>query len=168
MSVESQIFNECHTYSAEINLNKISELLDNPLLDLNYQNPQYYNHGFLHRSSEHGFIDAVKLLLKKNPDVNRKTVYGDTPLHWACFKNHCDIAALLLSHGADHKLKNNSGWTHLPAACFYGHIELVKILLKNGADCTIEDNQHKDPIALCRDFRLKNQILELFELISLR
>jgi ankyrin repeat protein len=88
----------------------------------------------LNYSSEHGPINAVRLLLEHGADVNSGNVYGRTPLHLACKKGNYDIAQLLIDHHAivDSADRQN-GTTPLMLACAKGHIAVAKLLLEHDA-----------------------------------
>mmetsp|Transcript_30057 Transcript_30057/g.36677 ORF Transcript_30057/g.36677 Transcript_30057/m.36677 type:complete len:604 (+) Transcript_30057:159-1970(+) len=61
--------------------------------------------------------------------------HGNTPLHWAAFKNHPECISRLLSAGADHNSRtHHSGWTPLHDAAYSNASEAIELLLNNGAD----------------------------------
>lgn len=88
-------------------LDKTKELLEN--------NPKIatardvYSRTPLHKAVKTGQIDAVKLLLEKDSDVNARDVFGWTPLHKAVMKGHQEITELLLLKGADPNIKDSFG-----------------------------------------------------------
>ena len=97
----------------------------------------------------HGHKDVVKLLLNhkrcENIDVNAKTVYGETSLHWACSRNgDKDIVKLLLEHPRSENIninaRNNFGWTPFMVACGHGHKDVVKLLLDHPRSVNIDIN----------------------------
>ena len=57
----------------------------------------------IHIASKYNQLSVVKLLLARGsrPDLPSK-VYGNTPLHYACFYGHLDIAVLLLTQPGIH------------------------------------------------------------------
>ena len=70
---------------------------------------------FLHRAIWIANIDIVQLLIEHGANVNAKSSYQNTPLHWAVhippnlFRPA--IVQLLVSNGADILAKNNKGLT---------------------------------------------------------
>lgn len=70
----------------------------------------------LHRASEAGILDAVKLLLEHGANVNATDNYGNTPLHFACGCGWTNIVALLLDHNPDLNLIDDYGNTALDCA----------------------------------------------------
>src|SRR5437870_2711119 len=48
-----------------------------------------------------GDVEAVKALLAKGVDVNAKTEYGATALHFAADKGHVEVVKVLLANKAD-------------------------------------------------------------------
>ena len=60
----------------------------------------------LHFASEHGHLDAVKMLIKARADVNRpRADNGATPLHWAVMHGHSRVVCQLLEARADQDKK---------------------------------------------------------------
>ena len=51
-------------------------------------------------AADKGNIEAVKQHLAAGADVNAKTMWGRTPLHWATAEGHKEIAELLIAEGA--------------------------------------------------------------------
>jgi ankyrin repeat protein len=93
-------------------------------------------------------IDASKVqdLIKRGADVEAKSNYGQTPLHWASERNYIERAKLLLERGADLEAKDNDGWTPLHLASANNYIELAKLLLDAGADVKAKDNDGWTPL----------------------
>jgi hypothetical protein len=66
--------------------------------------------GHLHRASQGGRLDIVRLLLEYNGDINLPdTIDGDTPLGWASTAGELAISRLLLLRGADLHFQNTLG-----------------------------------------------------------
>jgi len=82
---------------------------------------------------------VIRYLVSKGADVNAKTSYGYTPLHfiggnplqdeWRIIEN----AKFLVSKGANIHAKSDGGGTPLHHACA-GNVEVVKLLVSKGAD----------------------------------
>ena len=83
----------------------------------------------------------IKLLLKKEPDINAIDIdEGNTVLHLV---NNSETAKLLIKKGANVNALNNAGETPL----FYAHkVEVANTLIKNGADINILSYDHETPI----------------------
>lgn len=64
-------------------------------------------------------LELVKDLLMKGADVNKRSVYGDTPLSIAISNQNFAIFALLLLRKADPDLENSDGSTPLGLARYY-------------------------------------------------
>ena len=60
-----------------------------------------------------GNIEAVKQHLAAGTDVNAKTGFRWTPLHYAVREGHKEITDLLLTNGAEVNAKNDEGGTPL-------------------------------------------------------
>ncbi|EKV56441.1 ankyrin repeat-containing protein [Brachyspira hampsonii 30446] len=93
--------------------------------DVNYQNDDtalteaaYYNN-----------INAVRVLLKNNADVNVQN-NGKTALMWACRSGNLEMTKMLLEAGADKNIKNGN-YDALYYAIEYGkNEEIIKLLTK--------------------------------------
>ncbi|MCP9258811.1 Serine/threonine-protein kinase TNNI3K [Dirofilaria immitis] len=88
----------------------------------------------------------------------KTNIYGDTPLHTACYAGRLDavkrkcflrntlhaactngrnlelVAFLLKQPGVDANFQGQDGHTALHSACYHGHLRFVQFLLDNGAD----------------------------------
>ncbi|KAF5901618.1 myotrophin [Clarias magur] len=81
---------------------------------------------------KNGELDEVKMLLKKDEDVNRMLEGGRRPLHYAADCGQVDILEFLLSKGADVNAPDKHDITPLLSATYEGHIACVKLLLEKG------------------------------------
>ncbi len=83
----------------------------------------------LHWAAYKGNKNVVKLLLRKDPDVNNKNSRGSTPLHTAV--NHKEVVVLLLAAGADASIQNGNNETALQVAkMMSAPSEVIQILQK--------------------------------------
>jgi outer membrane protein assembly factor BamB len=82
-----------------------------------------------------GDVKAVAALLAKGADVNAKTAYGATALHFAADKGHLDVVKVLIQHKANVNLKD-SFYTATPMTwgSMRNHWPVVKELIDAGAD----------------------------------
>lgn len=78
-----------------------------------------------------GSLPAVKALVKRGADINRK---GWTPLHYACSGPDNGVAEFLIQQGAELNARSDNGTTPLMMAARYGSGDLVPLLLKAGAE----------------------------------
>jgi outer membrane protein assembly factor BamB len=78
--------------------------------------------------------DQVKALLAKGIDVNAKTDYGATALHFAASKGHLEIVKILLEHKAEVNAKDTF-YSALPLdwAQMGSHAEVAKALVEAGS-----------------------------------
>ena len=79
-------------------------------------------------------IDAVRKLVDRGADVNRRFKCGNTPLWEAAFRGHLEIAQLLVDAGADPKIVSDDGSGPLHWAAAGAFAEIVDLLLNHGAD----------------------------------
>jgi ankyrin repeat protein len=83
------------------------------------------------------------------PQANsgRSDGHGNTPLHWAAFKNETDCVKLLLQYNADPDARANpSGWTPLHDAAYSNGHEAIRLLLDNGAHVDSRANSGATPL----------------------
>jgi len=73
--------------------------------------------------------------------------HGNTPLHWASFKNETECVALLLHYNADPNARAHpSGWTPLHDAAYSNSSACIKLLSKNGAQVDAKANSGATPL----------------------
>lgn len=94
----------------------VKELLKHPKIDLYFQEEQQHKFTPLHYAADAPNLNAAKLLLEENADVNIKNSDGNTPLHVAIEKNTPAVVSLLVQYGADPTIANNAGKTPLKMA----------------------------------------------------
>ena len=87
-----------------------------------------------------GRVEASRLLLQHNADVNGKENNGRTALHWALINEDDDAVQLLLEHGAEvHHRESEKGRTPLILAVQNGRVDIVRLLLQHNADIEAKD-----------------------------
>ncbi|GAX10263.1 hypothetical protein FisN_3Lh465 [Fistulifera solaris] len=73
--------------------------------------------------------------------------HGNTPLHWAAFKNETECVSLLLKFNADPNARAHpSGWTPLHDAAYSNSKETIELLLDAGADVDARANSGATPL----------------------
>ncbi len=73
--------------------------------------------------------------------------HGNTPLHWAAFKNETECVSLLLKFDADPNARAHpSGWTPLHDAAYSNSKETIELLLDAGADVDARANSGATPL----------------------
>src|SRR5262249_11480154 len=88
----------------------------------------------LWEAAKKGDVKTVEALLAKGVDVNAKTDYGATALHFACDKGNVEVVKLLLKHKADVNAKDTFYSAQpLAWALMKDHAEVVKVLIEAGA-----------------------------------
>ncbi|KAG0640138.1 ankyrin repeat-containing domain protein [Tuber brumale] len=86
----------------------------------------------LHRATQEGDVERVKLLLQLGTDPNSQTHDGQTALFFVYDSQK--IIRLLIEAGADPNIGNISGETPLYRACKLGHLGSARMLLEYGAN----------------------------------
>jgi ankyrin repeat protein len=111
------------------------------LLHEEHFNPNITNKNnelLLHIAAQKGNIEAAKLLIKKNTDINAQDSIGKTPLHHATQCNQLDILSLLCRVGANLDAQNFGKKTPL----HWAHDEgCIHALLYYGANPYIPDKR---------------------------
>mmetsp|Transcript_46016 Transcript_46016/g.112352 ORF Transcript_46016/g.112352 Transcript_46016/m.112352 type:complete len:956 (+) Transcript_46016:269-3136(+) len=73
--------------------------------------------------------------------------HGNTPLHWAAFKNEKECVALLLEYNADPNARAHpSGWTPLHDAAYSNSSECIELLISKGAHVDARANSGATPL----------------------
>ncbi|CAG2241463.1 ANKRD49 [Mytilus edulis] len=106
----------------------------------------------LHRACYNGHVDMVKLLIRKNADVNAKTSDGWQPIHSAARWNQSDVIQVLLEHNADINSQTNGGQTplHLASSCKDTRETLTLLLSNPNTDRTIINNLGETAETICK------------------
>ena len=97
-------------------LNLLKTILDDVKVnDIDHMPQEHFRKkSALMLACSHGHLDAVKMLLEHNANVNKTTESGKmSPLHYAISSGKEEIVNLLLEKGADVEAKNqNLSWQH--------------------------------------------------------
>ena len=103
----------------------------------------------IHNAAERGDLEAVKMLLKKDPNlVFSRDDSGETPLHGAAYEGRREVAEALLANKADVNARNYEGETPLHWAAIAGHLDVAKVLLAAKADANVEAPNGYTPLRL--------------------
>jgi len=103
-------------YASENALEKVSSLLESKA-DVNYSEKKTSEEGQVARqtalilASDLGHLEMVKLLLKKNAQINLQDADGCSALHYAITCEHVEVVKLLLESKADVEIESNDGET---------------------------------------------------------
>ncbi|OEJ14027.1 hypothetical protein BFL38_04630 [Brachyspira hampsonii] len=104
----------------------LQKIIDN-CADVNYKTYDFKT--VLIEAAEYNNINAVKVLLKNNADVNVQN-NGKTALMWACRSGNLEMTKMLLEAGADKNIKDGN-YDALYYAREYGkNEEVIKLLTK--------------------------------------
>ena len=116
-------------------------------------------------------IDAIKLLILHNVNVNYKDVWNWTPLIYCCI-NHLhdiEIIELLIESGADINIKSIDGDTAIIFAILnsstHNHLEIIKLLIKKGSQINYQNQFGETPLMTCYCWSL-NKLIR-YDLIKL-
>lgn len=122
----------------------------------------------LHFAVASNNISIVRMLLKKNIDVNAKNHDGKTALHYAVDESGLPIIQLLIENGISTEIADNHGNHALWSAVFNAadgdkeKLPIVELLLKQGADKDHKNNAGKSPL----DFAKQVGLMPLIEVLK--
>jgi ankyrin repeat protein len=89
-------------------------------------------YGSIRTAAGGGDIEAVKEFLAAGADVNAKSKFGRTPLHYAAGFGQKETAELLIAKGVNVNAKNEDGETPLDRAIINDEPETADLLRKHG------------------------------------
>ncbi len=97
-------------------------------------------------AGESGNIEAIKKHLADGADMNTKTKFMETPLHFAAENGQKEVAELLINKGAD--VNANAKWERTPlhAAAKTGQKDIIELLIVAGANVNAKDFENKTPL----------------------
>lgn len=100
----------------------------------------------LHKAVRANNIELVKELISKNININKKDLYGYTPLHLAVRFNYFDIAKELIDNGADVNTIDIYKDTPLLDSTRSGYSDISKLLICSKADAKFVDSFNKSAL----------------------
>jgi len=145
----------------------VKEILrDNPTLDVNWKNDQFFGCTALHLACTKGF-EAIVAILLAHPgiDVNEKAIHGATPFFWGCTGGHVSCFRLMLKDPRVLVNKpDNFGNTPLKNAVWWKNPDVIKWWVASGREMDLGEpgNGATDAIGGARKFNLR-EVLALLE-----
>ncbi len=101
----------------------------------------------LHRASDGGRADIVRLLLEHNADVDLPSPrHIMTPLALASSTGSSETSWLLVQKGANVNSRTRDDWTPLNIASENEHLDVVRLLINNGADVDLPNDKGRTPL----------------------
>mmetsp|Transcript_39515 Transcript_39515/g.40270 ORF Transcript_39515/g.40270 Transcript_39515/m.40270 type:complete len:416 (+) Transcript_39515:190-1437(+) len=88
----------------------------------------------------HNFIDMVKMLLERNPDMNIRNKIGHTALTLSSILNHPSSLSLLIQAGVMIDYPHQNGSSPLILAVKMDHMEIVQTLVETGVDLELRNH----------------------------
>ncbi|KAH9952689.1 ankyrin repeat-containing domain protein [Russula dissimulans] len=104
----------------------------------------------LHAASNTGEVEAMRLLLQYNVDINTADLANWTALHWAFY--HPKVIELLLGYGANVDARTVTNDTPLYMASRNGVLSSVQTLLRHGADVHIRGEGNLTPFQVATSY----------------
>ncbi|MBN1184183.1 MAG: ankyrin repeat domain-containing protein [Bacteroidales bacterium] len=93
----------------------------------------------LFAAAERGDSAVVKILLKRDVDVNAQDWDNVTALMYASGQGHIGVVSILLFYGAEVNLKPDNKMTALLSAAKFDHTDVLDLLIQNGANLNDQD-----------------------------
>src|SRR5262249_48829583 len=93
-------------------------------------------------------MEAFRIALEQDADVNAANQAGDTVLHIAASRGYVDAVRLLVEHGADVNAVNQTGTTPLHNAASQGSASIIEILVDKGARLDVKNKRGQTPLAM--------------------
>ena len=109
-------------------------------LDIDIGQPGFPGQSPLMVASEKGFVNVVKLFIRKGDKVNRQNKHGWSALRYAAEAGQVQVIKTLVAGGADINIRDEFETTPLFAAVQAAQLESVKILIKLKADVNLTDH----------------------------
>ena len=110
----------------------------------------------LHFAARRDKINPIKLLLKKNADLNLKEINGATPLHFAAVKGHLRVVQYLAAYRSDLKAVDNLNATPKDVAKTN---EIKEFLTK--LEILKEDVNEFDLMVMCNQEKKVEELLKI-------
>ncbi len=104
----------------------------------------------LHWAAIENAMEASKMLVEKNINVNAKDHNGYAPLHWAAIGDSSEVAAVLVNNGARVDEKSEHGLTPLHLAMQENSLDAARVLLENGASIYTETANGSTPLSFVK------------------
>ena len=101
----------------------------------------------VHLLSKNTPLYLLQFIIANGADPNARTIFGFTPLHYACLYNNIDNVCYLLENNADIDAKTMRGLSPIMFACIYNEDNSIVLhLLKNGCNVNSKDENKNYPI----------------------
>ena len=144
ISIEEQLYKLLDNNDKNNDKKAKEIILQNPSLNINWQNKNYRNYTCLHIACDYNRSEIISLLLTQYPNINPNLQdnIGWTPFHYACYHNSVELVKLLLNdERIDINIKDdNNGDTGLVWAANNGHIAPIEYILASMRHITLIPN----------------------------
>ena len=108
-----------------------------------------------------GDLYKVKEFVESGCNVNKKDIYGNSPIIIASYNNHFEILKYLTEYGANLNVKDKYGNTALILSSLKGNYEIVRYLVEQGAIIDEPGRFGKTALMYASAYKGNNSTLEL-------
>jgi len=91
-------------------------------------------------------LDIARLLLEHDAEIDRRGLFGMSPLMHAVDAQNWEIAEMLMEKGADVNMTNKRGWNVLSMAAMDGNLEMVQNILDYGGNINAQTAEGWTPL----------------------
>ncbi|MFW6151945.1 MAG: ankyrin repeat domain-containing protein [Verrucomicrobiota bacterium] len=114
----------------------------------------------LHWAAIENAMEAARMLVEKNINVNAMDHNGYTPLHWAAIGDSAEVAAVLVNNGARVETRSEDGVTPLHLAMQENSLGAARVLLENGASIYTETEKGSTPLSFVKSTEARTLLEE--------
>lgn len=143
-------------------INKVNQLLKEDVY-MYYENPRNGKITGMEFACNAGYIEIIKLLIKKGYNINRVNKEGATALFYALFSENEKCFEYLVLNNADVNIRDSNGMTVLHLAILHAKYKHIMTLLNNNANINIPfTNANLHTLLLCMHTGNYLKILPVF------
>jgi ankyrin repeat protein len=121
----------------------------------------------LHRAAQYGKKNQALKFLKKQW-INKKNIFGITPLHYAAAGGFMEIAKQLVKNGAWINSRTKTGITPLYGAVSGEQEDMVRFLLSKGADVKATTGDGASPLHIASTGKIAQLLIDAGAKIKLK
>jgi ankyrin repeat protein len=111
----------------------------------------YENVTLIHSASQFGPVESVRFLIERGANINIRSSFMNTALHFAAINNSESVITLLLDKGMSVNVRGEHGNTPLHVAAHWGNLRATKVLVERGAALEETSKWGRTPLVVAAD-----------------